>query len=654
MNTTKTAIKVAIRNLVSSPFNVRKATPSDEAISALSDSICVVGLIHPLTVVANEDGTYGVAAGDRRRRALQLAVEDGRLDADDAIDCYAISPEDAAELSLSENVQREAMHPADEFDAFARLLSEGKTLDQIANAFGCTPRDVQRRLKLAAIAPEIMAAYREGGNGAPSLEVLMALAGTDDHERQRALWFDTPHWERTPDAIRRALSNTKINATRDRRIALVSVAEYEAAGGVVERDLFSDAVYLIDSALFERMVMDKLGAVAAEVQAEGWAWVDVVTDNLYERLNGLGTTQPVLREPTEEEDANEAVLKAAVEKAEEALEDAENGDDDSESDAWEKASEAVDAANEAYEAAVNARCEFTAQQKAFAGAVVTLNHNGALEVHRGKVRREDRRGLDAAAREHGGVRVTGGRETAVAGRKPDGLSERALQQLAAAETKALREAMIQHPRVALAMLLAELTGAGSEGGTCSVRTGTVPFNPELASDDDSEADGEALDALLLLDTPALIERIVAAVAKVTTVDVSLKRALSRSEPAMAAMGIDMAQHFTPTAEWFGLISKAQILAAIRFANPAAKVAELEKLKKGDLCEVAARECCDWTPEQLYRCPAPLVEADAAPEAPAKGRRARAAKKGTAKTTAKVSAKAKGKATKTAKTGATKR
>lgn len=649
-------IKTPIRTLILSSANVRKFAPDAEAISALSDSICVVGLINPLTVEANDDGTYGVVAGGRRLRALQLAVEDGRMDAEDEVECNLISREAAAALSLSENVQREGMHPADEFDAFARLVAQGKTLDQIACAFGCTPRDVQRRLKLAAVAPEIMALYREGGENAPSLDSLMALAGTDDHERQKALWFDVPRWQRSPDAIRRALSEAKINATRDRRTALVSVADYEAAGGAVERDLFSDAVYLIDPALFEQLVTDKLEATAAEVQAEGWAWVDVVTDRVYDRLNALGTTQPVLRDATEEEAASEAALAEALSRAEDALGALEDSEDD-DGEAWQKASEAVDAAQEAYDAAVNARQEFTPQQKAYGGAIVTLGHDGGLEIHRGLVRREDRRPLDAAAREHGGVSVKGGRETAVAGRKPDGLSERALQQLAAAETAALRSAMVRNPRVALAMLLTQLTQSEIEGGTCSVRTGTVPFNPELAGldTDEAESEGEALEVLLAMDTPALVERIVAVVAKVTTVDVSLKRALSRNETAMAALGIDMAQHFTPTAEWFGLISKAQILAAIQSANPAAKVAELEKLKKADLCEVAARECAHWTPEQLYRCPAPVADAVASEaESPAKARRTRPAKKGTAKSTAKVSAKVKGKAATASKKGASQR
>jgi hypothetical protein len=52
--------------------------------------------------------------------------------------------------SLSENVQREAMHPADEFDAFARLVGAGKAIEDIAASFEATPLVVQRRLMLAA------------------------------------------------------------------------------------------------------------------------------------------------------------------------------------------------------------------------------------------------------------------------------------------------------------------------------------------------------------------------------------------------------------------------------------------------------------------------------------------------------------------------
>ena len=52
---------------------------------------------------------------------------------------------------LPENVQREVMHPADRFEAFAALVAEGRPDKDIAADFGVTPLLVQRRLKPANV-----------------------------------------------------------------------------------------------------------------------------------------------------------------------------------------------------------------------------------------------------------------------------------------------------------------------------------------------------------------------------------------------------------------------------------------------------------------------------------------------------------------------
>jgi ParB family chromosome partitioning protein len=86
-------------------------------------------------------------------------------------------------VSLSENVQREAMTPVDELFAWKLLVAEGRSLEDIAADFGVTPLVVKRRLRLANVSPRLLADYQQG---AVSLEQLMALAITDDHGAQEA------------------------------------------------------------------------------------------------------------------------------------------------------------------------------------------------------------------------------------------------------------------------------------------------------------------------------------------------------------------------------------------------------------------------------------------------------------------------------------
>ena len=96
-------------------------------------------------------------------------------------------------MGLTENVQREAMHPGEQFDAFAALVAEGRPVEDIAADFGVTPLVVRRRLKLANVSPRLLADYRAD---AITLDQLMALAITDDHTAQEAAFDDAPQWQR--------------------------------------------------------------------------------------------------------------------------------------------------------------------------------------------------------------------------------------------------------------------------------------------------------------------------------------------------------------------------------------------------------------------------------------------------------------------------
>lgn len=77
------------------------------------------------------------------------------------------------------------MHPADEFEAFKTLIDAGETIEDVAARFRVDPIVVQRRLKLANVSPTFIELYREGK---VNLEHLTALAATDDHVRQLAVW----------------------------------------------------------------------------------------------------------------------------------------------------------------------------------------------------------------------------------------------------------------------------------------------------------------------------------------------------------------------------------------------------------------------------------------------------------------------------------
>src|SRR3546814_10729411 len=98
-----------------------------------------------------------------RRSSDLLLAKKKRIPADYEVPCLLVADASARTVSLAENVQRENMHPADQFAAFAALVKEGRPVEDIAADFGVSPLVVQRRLKLANVSPRLMADYRAGG-----------------------------------------------------------------------------------------------------------------------------------------------------------------------------------------------------------------------------------------------------------------------------------------------------------------------------------------------------------------------------------------------------------------------------------------------------------------------------------------------------------
>ena len=271
MNTASEIITIPLNKLVPSSRNVRKT--GGQSIEDLAASIKAHGLIHNLVVTKAVKGDkHEVIAGARRLAALQKLAKEKVLPKTFEVPCRVIDAEASTESSLAENTIRQAMHPADQFAAFQQLVSDGLGCDEIAARFGVTATTVRQRLKLANVAPRLFGLYRADEI---SLEQLMALAVTDDHDSQERVWDSAQEWQKQPHALRRALTETMVDAANDPRARFVGIDAYINAGGLIDRDLFQPEHegYLTDPAKLDRLVAEKLESLAAEVRGEGWKWV---------------------------------------------------------------------------------------------------------------------------------------------------------------------------------------------------------------------------------------------------------------------------------------------------------------------------------------------------------------------------------------------
>jgi ParB family transcriptional regulator, chromosome partitioning protein len=596
---------VALSALRFSKRNVRKTggTP----IVELAASIERVGLLQNLTVIACADGEhYEVVAGGRRLAALKLLAKQKRLPKDYPVPCLLVADASARTASLTENVQREPMHPADQFEAFAALVAEGRSIEDIAADFGVTPLVVQRRLKLANVSPRLLADYR---SNAVTLEQLMALAITDDHAAQEAAFYDSPAWERSPQALREHLTHEEIEAGQDALARFVGVDAYVSAGGGVRRDLFSDeqqGLYLADAGLLHTLARDKLAAVSEQVRAEGWSWVEVVPRATAAQLHSFQRARRTRREPSKAEAKRIAKLEAKQSELQDRLDDESVGMSDADAQAL---NDELDQLGDQLEVIEQSLTEYAPRVVAAAGAVVSVDHIGGVVVHRGLLREEQAKALRTG--EQQAAEMAGGATGADAPAK-SGISEKLAKRLSAHRTAALQAEVARHPHVALVALVhrlalsviveAHYTDRSPVNITAVPQRGLETHAPDIAQSpalmgmlevrrawaERLPQDSDALfTELLALPQRELLSLLAVCVAETVG-------ALSSSEgevPGAAlarAVGLDMHDWWTPTAAgYFEHVAKARVLEVVQVIAPD-HVKRLEKVKKAELASEAER------------------------------------------------------------------
>ena len=133
----------------------------------------------------------------------------------------------------------------------------------------------------------------------------MAFTVNPDHARQEQVWEALQRsYTKEPHQIRRMLTEGAVRAS-DKRAQFVGIEAYEAAGGVILRDLFNsdDGGWLQDPGLLDRLVTEKLEREADAVRAEGWKWIEVAPDFPYGHTYDLRRLIGVQRKLTEDETA---------------------------------------------------------------------------------------------------------------------------------------------------------------------------------------------------------------------------------------------------------------------------------------------------------------------------------------------------------------
>ena len=273
-----------------------------------------------------------------------------------------------------------ALHPLDQFRAFLALREKGQSEEEIAAAFFVSAAVVKQRLRLASVSPRLLDAYAEDEL---TLDQVMAFTVSGDHERQKQVWERLKSaYSKEPHIIRRMLTEGAVRAS-DKRALFIGVEAYEAAGGIVLRDLFQGdgGGWLQDVVLVDRLVAERLEREAAAIRAEGWHWIEVAPDFPYGHNFGLrqlrGEEVPLTTEEEAEQDGAASRIRAV-------------GGGVSRTRSM---PDEVDRRMTEIETRMTALEErpvtFDPAEIARAGAFVSIDADGSLLVERGYVRPED-------------------------------------------------------------------------------------------------------------------------------------------------------------------------------------------------------------------------------------------------------------------------
>src|SRR3546814_11491437 len=140
------------------PFNKLRLSPANDrktftqaGIDALAVSIDAYGLLQPVIVspATDKKSFFDVHAGGRRWRAIAQLIKSGELPKNAMVDARVCNDEKAApaeEISLAENIIREAMSPADECRGYRAPMAKGESEEELARR-----RSEERRVGKACV-----------------------------------------------------------------------------------------------------------------------------------------------------------------------------------------------------------------------------------------------------------------------------------------------------------------------------------------------------------------------------------------------------------------------------------------------------------------------------------------------------------------------
>lgn len=262
--------QIPLDRLSVSKANMRAGKKPPDVADILP-SVIRRGVISPLFVRPNcQDGHFEIVAGKRRYFASLEAAKQGQDEL--ALPCIVLAEgddADALEVSMIENMLRQAPDPVTQWESYTRLVKEGRTVESIATTFALTELQVKRILALGNLLPRIREAFRAEEIDPETIRHL-TLATKAQQKAWLALFDGEDSYAPRGQQLKAWLFGGGAISVK---AALFDIADYS---GQIVTNLFEEDGYFADADAFWAAQQAEIEKRQATYLEDGWSSVEIV------------------------------------------------------------------------------------------------------------------------------------------------------------------------------------------------------------------------------------------------------------------------------------------------------------------------------------------------------------------------------------------
>ncbi|MGP1587352.1 MAG: ParB/RepB/Spo0J family partition protein [Treponemataceae bacterium] len=270
----ESVFEIELDKIKPNPYQPRKEF-DEETLAELADSIKEHGVIEPIIVTENSDGTYFIVGGERRTRASRIA---GLSKIPAIVKSY--SQQKMLEIALIENIQREDLNSLEEALAYSKLMEMANlSQEEVAKRVGKNRSTVANSLRLLKLPQDMQRSLADGKITAGHARAILSVNNSSDQQILFARIVGSGMSVRDAEKNAQEMNNAGLSSNfAHSKVSLKNLSDFEKVS--------SKDPDLLD---FEQKLIEKFGTKVSikGTLSKGIIQLDYFSDDDLDRLYNL-------------------------------------------------------------------------------------------------------------------------------------------------------------------------------------------------------------------------------------------------------------------------------------------------------------------------------------------------------------------------------